>query len=144
VVGVSLEGVRIPISRRRVTDIARSVFRAERATHALVSVAFVTNRAIRTLNRAHLRRRGETDVIAFAYRQPGRRSPLVGDVYIAPDVARAFARSNGIGVREEITRLVVHGVLHVLGHDHGDGAARMRGAMWQRQERLVRRLVPRR
>ena len=141
--GVSLEGVRIPISRRRVAEIARTVFRAERATHALVSVAFITNPAIRALNRAHLRHRGDTDVIAFAYRQAGRRSPVIGDVYIAPDVARAFARANGIGVREEVTRLVIHGALHVLGYDHVGGPARTRGVMWKRQERLVRRLAPR-
>ena len=140
--GVSLEGVRIPISRTRVTDIVRSVFRVERARHALVSVAFVTKRAIRALNRAHLRRPGDTDVIAFAYRQAGRRSPLVGDVYIAPDVAREFARANGISVREEIIRLVVHGALHVLGYNHASGAARTHGAMWTRQERLVHRFEP--
>ena len=142
--GVSLEGVRIPISRRRVADIARSVFRAERAMHALVSVAFITNPAMRALNRAHLRRHGDTDVIAFAYRQAGRRSPVVGDVYIAPGVARAFARANGIHVREEVIRLVVHGALHVLGYDHVAGPARTRGLMWERQERLVRRLAPHR
>lgn len=142
--GVSLEGVRIPISRRHVTDIVRSAFRIERVSHALVSVAFVTKRVIRALNRAHLRRGGDTDVIAFAYRQAGKRSPLVGDVYIAPDVARDFARANGVSVREEITRLVVHGALHVMGYDHADGATRTRGAMWGRQERLVRRFASRR
>jgi probable rRNA maturation factor len=143
-VGVSVEGVRIPVSRRSVSDVARSVFRAERVSLAFVSIAFVPNRVIRALNRTHLRRQGDTDVIAFAWRQAGKRSPLVGDVYIAPDVARRFARANGIGVREEIIRLVIHGALHVLGYDHARGAARTRGAMWARQERLVRRHASRR
>jgi probable rRNA maturation factor len=138
---VSVEGVRIPVSQKRVADVARSVFKAERASHALVSIAFVTTPAIRDLNRAHLRRDGETDVIAFAWRQSGKRSPLIGDVYIAPAVARTNAKANGVSVREEIVRLVVHGALHVLGHDHADGPARTRGVMWKRQERLVRRLA---
>jgi probable rRNA maturation factor len=40
-------------------------------------------------------------------------------------------------VREEITRLAVHGTLHVLGHDHPDGASRMTSVMWRRQEELL-------
>jgi ssRNA-specific RNase YbeY (16S rRNA maturation enzyme) len=48
--------------------------------------------------------------------------------------ARALAR----GVREELLRLVVHGVLHVAGHDHPDGDARYDSVMWKRQERLLR------
>jgi probable rRNA maturation factor len=64
---------------------------------------------------------------------------VVGDVYIAPDVARRNAKAEGTGVREELMRLVVHGVLHVLGHDHPDeGEARYASPMWKRQERLLR------
>lgn len=139
--GVSVDGVRIPLSRRRVAAVAHAVLRAERRAHVLLSIAFVSNRAIRALNRAHLRRNADTDVIAFAHRPTGRGAPLVGDVYIAPDVARRAAATLRIPAREEIVRLVVHGTLHVLGHDHPDGAARTRSPMWRRQERLVRRLA---
>jgi probable rRNA maturation factor len=41
-------------------------------------------------------------------------------------------------VREELLRLVVHGVLHVLGHDHPEDDARYTSPMWRRQERLLR------
>ena len=136
-VGVSLDGVRIPLSRRRVADVARAVLRAERSGHVLLSIAFVTTRAIRGLNRTHLRRNAETDVIAFAHRQAGRGAPLIGDVYIAPDMARSAAAALGITLREELLRLVVHGTLHITGHDHPE-KHRERSAMWKRQERLVR------
>ena len=140
VVGVSVDGVRIPMSRDRVARIARGVLRAERVSSAMLSVTFLTTPAMRALNRKHLRRAGATDVISFGFRRAGRAAPVIGDVYIAPDVARASATSHGIGVREELTRLVVHGILHVLGHDHPDNGDRVRSAMWRRQERLVRRL----
>jgi len=42
---------------------------------------------------------------------------------------------------EELVRLTVHGTLHVLGYDHPAGPARMRSAMWRRQEKYVRRLL---
>ena len=117
------------------------MLRAERVRDALVSIALVSNRRIAALNRAHLRRSGTTDVIAFGFARVGSRGPVVGDIYVAPEVARASARDNGVPVREELARLVVHGTLHVLGYDHPEAGARTRSAMWRRQERLVARLL---
>jgi len=62
---------------------------------------------------------------------------VIGDIYIAPEVARDQAREHGIGVREEIARLAVHGTLHVLGHDHPEGEERTSSRMWARQESLL-------
>lgn len=141
VVGVSLNGQRMPVSRARIAEIARAVLRTGRAANVMLSITFVDNRAIRALNRSHLRRDRATDVIAFAFRGPDRGAPIVGDVYVAPAVARASAKANGISLREEIARLVVHGTLHVLGYDHPDGGTRMQSPMWKTQERLVRRIM---
>lgn len=140
-IGVSLDGVRIPVSRARVADAVRAVLRSEKVRDAMISVAFVRTREIQRLNRQHLRRNRPTDVIAFGFRAAGRGSPIVGDIYVAPDVARESARANRIAVREEVLRLVVHGTLHVLGHDHPESAARTRSPMWRKQERLVARLA---
>jgi probable rRNA maturation factor len=141
VVGVSAEGVRMPVSRDRVAAAARAVLRSERVRDALLSITFVSNPAIRSLNRAHLKRGSVTDVISFGFRRTGRKAPLLGDIYIAPDVARASARANRVTIREEIVRLVVHGTLHVLGYDHPAGDTRTRSTMWRKQERLVERLA---
>jgi probable rRNA maturation factor len=142
-IGVSSTGVRSAIGRERSAEIVRAVLRAERVRDAMISVSFVSNRAIRALNRRHLGRDRATDVIAFGFRAGGKGSPIVGDVYIAPDVAREAARDLGIGVQEELTRLVVHGTLHVLGHDHPETSHRDQSPMWRRQERLVARLMRR-
>ena len=140
-VDVALEGVAAPLSRARVADLARGVLRAEGVRDALLSITLVGNRRMAALNRAHLRRSGPTDVIAFGFSRVGPRGPVVGDVSIAPDVARASARANGVPVREELARLVVHGTLHVLGYDHPEDDGRTRSPMWERQERLVTRLL---
>jgi rRNA maturation RNase YbeY len=141
VVDVAVEGVRIPVSRARVAAVAEGVLHAERVRDALLSVAFVSDRRIAALNRKHLGHRGATDVISFGFDPVDASGDVVGDVYIAPDVARRNARAAGTGVREELLRLVVHGVLHVLGHDHPDDDARYGSAMWKRQERLLRTLA---
>jgi probable rRNA maturation factor len=140
-VDVALDGVRSPLSRARVADLARGVLRAEGVHDALLSVALVSTPRMRALNRKHLERSGATDVIAFGFSRVGPQGPIVGDVYVAPDVARASARENGISAREELARLVVHGTLHVLGYDHPEDDTRTRSAMWRRQEQLVARLM---
>ncbi len=140
-VDVAVDGVRSPLSRARVADLARGVLRAEGVRDALLSVALVSTPRIRALNRAHLKRSGATDVIAFGLTRSGATGPVIGDVYVAPEVARASARENGIPVREELARLVVHGTLHVLGYDHPADGTRTQSAMWRRQERLVARLM---
>ena len=115
------------------------VLRAERVPRALVSVAFVTNRQIAALNREHLGVGGATDVISFGFSRTAQTDPVVGDIYIAPDVARGNAKASGVSARQEMVRLLVHGTLHVLGYDHPDARDRERSKMWKRQEQLVRR-----
>jgi probable rRNA maturation factor len=137
VVEVSAEGLRVPVAQSRVAAAADRVLRAEGVRDAAISIAFVTDRRIAALNWKHLRHRGPTDVISFAFATDIKGAPLTGDIYIAPNVARRNARAEQRGVREELLRLVVHGVLHVLGHDHPEGDARYESPMWRRQETLL-------
>ena len=143
VVQVATDAVRIPVSRARVERAADAVLRAERVRDAVVSITFVTDRAMARLNKRHLGHRGATDVISFGFAPVAVKAPVTGDVYIAPNVARVNAAAHGSGVREELLRLVVHGMLHMLGHDHPVDDARYASPMWQRQERLLRRELAR-
>jgi probable rRNA maturation factor len=123
--------------------VAARVLRWEGARRARIELALLGPTAMRRLNRRATGRRGLTDVIAFTLPQPD--GAILGDVYICPAAARAFVAHNGAGgLHEELVRLAVHGTLHVLGYDHPDGPGRTRSAMWQRQERYVRRLMGRR
>ena len=131
-------GVVAPTSRV-IADAARVVARSEGVPHAGMSIALVSNATIRRLNARHLGHRRITDVIAFAL--TGTDGAPRGDVYIAPAAARASAKTLGIPFREELLRLVVHGVLHVFGHDHPGGERRVTSAMWRRQEALLRRVL---
>jgi rRNA maturation RNase YbeY len=117
--------------------VADRVLRAEGVRDAALSITFVTDRRIAALNWQHLQHRGPTDVISFGFAPAHEGAPLEGDIYIAPAVARRNAIANRTPVREELLRLVVHGVLHVVGHDHPDGQERYASPMWLRQERLL-------
>ncbi len=113
----------------------------ERAPRTRVELTLLDAPAMRRLNRRALGRRALTDVIAFAL--PQADGSLLGDVYVCPAAAAQFLarQRNGGSLAEELIRLVVHGTLHVLGYDHGDGPGRLRSAMWRTQERYVRRLL---
>ena len=143
-VNVSLDGVRAGLSRARVAEIATAALRAEKVANALLSITLVTPRAIARINAEHLQHAGPTDVISFGFSRAAPSDPVVGDIYICPVVARRNARVHGAPVREELARLVVHGVLHILGYEHPDGEEREDSVMWRRQETLLRRALARR
>ena len=137
---VSCDGVRVPLARARVARLVEAVLRWERCAHPVVlDVTFVSNRTIARLHRQHVGHRGTTDIVTFEHARHSAASPIVGDVYIAPQVARDNARAFAQPVREEIARLTVHGVLHTLGWQHPDGEARLTSEMWRRQERWLQR-----
>lgn len=140
-VSVQAEGVRAPVSRARIAEAGALVLKAEKARAALLSVTLLARRGIAAMNRRHLGHAGPTDVISFGFRDPD--GAVIGDVYICPEVAAENAKRHGVPVREELLRLVVHGTLHVLGHDHPEGEARLRSPMWTRQERLLQRVLAR-
>ncbi len=121
-----------------VCRITTAVLKGERR-QAEVTVTFLGPTRMQALNRTHLGHDRTTDVIAFALPTPDGR--LVGDIYVCRAVAATQAKALGVPLRQELVRLVVHGTLHVLGYDHPAGEGRTRSAMWQRQERYVRRLA---
>jgi probable rRNA maturation factor len=104
----------------------------------MISISFVGRERMRNMNRRWKGARTDTDVLAFSLPGPGKG--LAGDVYICPWQATRQAQALGIPARQELTRLVIHGVLHVLGYDHPTHEGRMSSPMWRRQERYLRGL----
>jgi probable rRNA maturation factor len=132
---------RLSVSRARVREAAVAALKAERAKDAMLSITFVGRATMSELNHRYLGHHGPTDVISFGLGRLGKRGAVVGDVYICPEVARQNARRQGISAGEEVLRLVVHGTLHIVGHDHPTGMGRTTSPMWQLQERILARVV---
>lgn len=115
--------------------LARDVL-ADRGVRGELTLTFVDVDEITTLNEDHLGGSGPTDVVSFPLDAdldpddtPVPGIPvLLGDVVICPSVARDAAAGHAGTVEDELALLVVHGILHVLGHDHAeaDEAAVMR------------------
>lgn len=137
----SEDGLELPVTLERVEEAVRFVLAEERVDQARVSVALVGEGTIAALNEQYLAHEGATDVISFALHGPAE--PPLGDVYIGVEQAARQADEAGVSGEEELLRLAVHGVLHVLGHDHPDGGEREGSPMYLRQEELLGVLLAR-
>lgn len=129
------------------TTLRRLLARAVRATlshhgvqTAEMSVTLMADDEIAAMNRQFLHHDGPTDVVAFALYEDGEMP--VGDVYVGYEQALRQATSLDATPTEELVRLTVHGVLHVLGHDHPPGDDRVESEMWAAQEAIVAQVLP--
>jgi len=121
--------------------------RAQRALRSLacgraeLSLSLVDDREIAELNRGHRGIAGPTDVLSFSLLEgecAEHRGPLLGDVVIGIETAARQARERHRSLDEEVARLMIHGVLHLLGYDHEEpDAAR---AMRAEERRIWRAL----
>jgi len=130
----------LPLPVAALERLAAETLLAERLASSELSLSFVTEDEIAGLHERYLHEAGPTDVLSFPLDEDdvdehGVR--VLGDVVIAPSVA---ARNNPQDRDAELRLLVVHGILHLLGHDHDEDEER--AAMWAKQERYAGVEVP--
>ncbi len=99
-----------------ILNLVEDIIELENGTVNEICVTFVDNTFISQLNKDYLNHDYPTDVIAFTLSEADE--PLNADIYISFDQAKLQAKEYGITTANEITRLIVHGVLHTLGYDH--------------------------
>jgi probable rRNA maturation factor len=148
-----------PVAVERWSRLARAVLEAEGiVSDTEVSLLFVDEATIASLNERFLDKRGPTDVLSFPIEDeadrsgrspdeggtgPGSVEPdtgrllLLGDVVICPAVAARNAVDHGVSLDDEMALLVVHGILHLLGMDHEVEAEAER--MERREQQLLAR-----
>jgi len=117
----------LPLLRRRARRILTGIGQAR----SELSVALVDDATMAELNGRWRGRPRPTDVLSFSLLEgehPERRGRLLGDVVIGLPQAVRQARERHRALDEEVARLLIHGVLHLVGHDHeaDDEARRMR------------------
>jgi rRNA maturation RNase YbeY len=119
---------------------ARLALRALEQARAELSLALVGDTAMAELNLRHRGKHGPTDVLSFSLLEGAHsayRGALLGDVVIDVEQAARQARRARRPLDDELAKLVIHGILHLLGHDHEATAEarRMRAEerrLWQR------------
>jgi probable rRNA maturation factor len=100
-----------------------------------LSLSLVDDASIRSLNRQYRGKDTPTDVLSFALDgAPGEAERLLGDVVISVETARRQAAGYDAPIQREIYRLLIHGLLHLKGHDHNERAERR---IMEREERRL-------
>jgi probable rRNA maturation factor len=135
--GRGLPAVDRRLLRARGRRVLREIERADRE----LSIALVDDAEMQALNSTWRGRDRPTDVLAFSLeegRHAERRGRLLGVVVIGIETAARQARARRRSLDDEVARLLVHGTLHLIGHDH----VRSRDARRMRAEerRLLRAL----
>jgi probable rRNA maturation factor len=95
--------------------------KATPADAANVTVAFVSDRQMRELNRQWRGKTGTTDVLSFPAGEDEFANPdgsNLGDVVISVEQAARQSREHGLTLDKEIAQLILHGLLHLCGYDH--------------------------
>lgn len=134
-------GSRVDVGRLK--QCARTVLKALALSRSELSLALIDDAEMRELNAGYRGLDRPTDVLSFslvAGKGAEHRRGLLGDVVISVETAASQARARHRALDDEMARLLIHGVLHLIGHDHeeDDEARRMRA-----EERRIWRHVRR-
>jgi probable rRNA maturation factor len=125
------------VDGRALKNAAQRLLAAVDEGDSSLSLTLVNDAEIRALNREHRGKDRATDVLSFPMIGDRDVSPerMLGDVVISVDTARRQAAEYDAPLAREIERLLIHGILHVLGHDHEEAAER--AAMESEERRLA-------
>ena len=104
------------ISERFFKKIAEDVLKKEK-TQLDLSIALVGSKEIKALNRKYRKKDRPTDVLSFQYDNSG-------EIVICPEVVKANAKKYQSVFKKELTRVLIHGILHILGYNHQTMASR--------------------
>ncbi|MDQ2992883.1 MAG: rRNA maturation RNase YbeY [Candidatus Eremiobacteraeota bacterium] len=107
------------VDGRALRATAKRLLAAADEAGSSLSLTLIGDDAMRGLNRDHRGKDTPTDVLSFPL-EPGHSEVerMIGDVVISIDTARRQAEEYDAPLQRELERLLIHGVLHVLGHDH--------------------------
>lgn len=112
-------GINRPFIRKNV----KAVFSYKKVDDIHINIILTDNNAIQKVNESWRGKDNPTDVISFAYREEPFPSPCtspeeLGDIYISLEKALEQSANFGVSLEDEMKRLLVHGILHLLGYDH--------------------------
>lgn len=131
------DGVSVPEGEIR-AGVALAMAR-EKVDEGELSITFLRDDPIRELNQEYLDHDWIPDVLAFPLSQEDQ--PLHGDIYVGWDQAVRQAEEHGVPLDEELVRLCIHGLLHLLGYDHPeDPELRLTSPLYRVQESVVTRV----
>lgn len=124
---------KISINKRNVHKIIGRLKKELKFSISFLQINFVSSQHIKFLNEEYLDHKGSTDIITFNY--SSQNFILDAEIYLCLDVAKENAKSFDVSVQNELVRLLIHGILHLIGFDDLDVSDRKK--MKNEENRLV-------
>ncbi len=108
------------ITKKFIKNLAKEILDFLGEDNVELSITLTDNETIQALNKEWRGKDKPTDVLSFPINEkpPGYKYHLLGDVVISLPFAKKQAEEIGLTYKEEILRLLIHGILHLLGYDH--------------------------
>ena len=104
------------VDKKFVRGVAKNVLRGENRGMENLSIAFITPLMIKKINKLYRKKNEPTDILSFE-----RISNLPKDfneIVICPAVLKNNAAKEGVSFKKELTKMLIHGILHIVGYDH--------------------------
>ena len=104
------------VDKRLIQRVVRKVLKSEKKKISELSVAFVGTAKIKELNKKYRGKNQVTDILSFDL--SSKNNQVSGEVVICPIVVKKNAKKFGLSFKNELRRILIHGILHLLGYDH--------------------------
>ncbi len=146
---------KIKLSSKRVAKVARQIirylyqskefskFQFEKNQILRISIVLIGKERMKEINFKYRGKKYVTDVLSFSYLEDINISKelYLGEILINPEKAKIQAREYGVSLWQEITRLLGHGILHLLGYDHEVSETHAR-KMGKLEQKILSNLKP--
>ena len=133
------ETVKSPLPRLVIKKIIQRAARFEPRLRGMADVTIVGKEKMRQLNKQWRGLDKSTDVLSFAWSEDQKyHGKSLGEIYLCPAVLKPQAKRFKVPYKEEFTRMLVHGLLHLVGHDHD--SKKKAAKMFTLQEKIVKKL----
>jgi len=106
---------KLPITHNNVRELVSKVMDGEDCQFNEIIVNFVDNRAIKKLNKKHLKHDYFTDIITFPYNDKSTKN-IEGEIFISLNTVKENGKFYGSGYKLELSRVIIHGSLHLTGY----------------------------
>ncbi len=108
------------VDKKFYTGVAKKVLKGENKERQKISLAFVDKEEIKNLNKKFRKKNKPTDVLSFRLDGSfgGKKQKLLGEIVICPEVVKENSEKYKEQFRQEMAKVFVHGILHLLGYDH--------------------------
>jgi probable rRNA maturation factor len=111
---------KVPLKPLRIKKTVKKILASKRIRQGSLSIVFVTDAKIKSLNKRYKKHDYVTDVLSFDLRTPlksERSAILLGEIVISPATAVRQSKEYGTTLDQEMMLYVIHGILHLLGYD---------------------------